>query len=255
MTPENTVASKDGTLISFVDEGRGRPLVLIHGGSGQAAHWAEAARALTGAFRVIRVERRLYGKSGIPQSPHSIGREVEDVAAVCSYLGEPVMLFGHSSGGIVALEYALRHSSTLAGLALYEPPVAVTEPLGGAALVRAKQALARGKPGKAAAIHLRDIVRISLPLFCLARLPPFWKTIRAWAREQIADTEAIEALGIGVERYSTIEIPVLLIGGTRSPGHLQDRLKALSVPIPRSEIALLKAMPVSQSLATWRAQT
>jgi pimeloyl-ACP methyl ester carboxylesterase len=161
-------------------------------------------------------------------------REVEDIAAVCSYIGEPVVLFGHSSGGIVALEYALRHSSTLAGLALYEPPVAVTEPLGGAALVRAKKALAQGKLGKAVSIHLRNIVRIPLPLLWAARLSPFWNTFTAAVRQQIADTEAIEALGVGLQRYSTIEIPVLLIGGTRSPGHLQDRLKALSVAIPRA---------------------
>jgi pimeloyl-ACP methyl ester carboxylesterase len=239
MLGEKTARSMDGTRIVFYDEGQGLPILMIHGGSGQAADWGLATQELTRTFRVIRIERRLYGRSGEPQSPHAIAREVEDLSAVCSHVREPVILFGHSSGGIVALEYALEPSFSLAGLALYEPPVAVMEPLGGAALIRAKESLARGKLGKAASIHLREIVRIPRYLLWLVHLTPYWKTIKSSVQEQIADTEAIEALGVGVNRYSAIETPTMLIGGTRSPAHLQERLSALYGAIPHSQVVLL----------------
>ena len=56
-------------------------------------------------------------------------------------LGHMAILVGSSLGAVVALETALRHQSSLAGLVLYEPPVAATRPVGGDALVRARAAL------------------------------------------------------------------------------------------------------------------
>ena len=90
-------------------------------------------------------------------------------------------------GGIVALEAALRVPSALAGLVLYEPPVAVKEPLGGEAVARAKAALARGDASAAMAIHLRDVVRLSWPTVMLARLwPQTWQTARPGVRAAVA---------------------------------------------------------------------
>jgi pimeloyl-ACP methyl ester carboxylesterase len=102
----------------------------------------------------------LNQRRGRPRSPHAIAREVEDIEAVLATLGEPALLVGHSSGGVVALETALRRPPNLAALSLYEPPVAVDRPLGGAALARARAAVDRGRLGKAMAIHLVDVVEM-----------------------------------------------------------------------------------------------
>jgi alpha-beta hydrolase superfamily lysophospholipase len=77
-----------------------------------------------------------------------------EVLAVAAAAGEPVVLAGHSSGAVVALEAALASPAQVAGMVLYEPPVAVTEPLGGDALVRAKAALAVGDPGPPPSAYL-----------------------------------------------------------------------------------------------------
>jgi alpha-beta hydrolase superfamily lysophospholipase len=53
--------------------------------------------------------------------------EVNDVLAVAATAGEPVVLAGHSSGAVVALEAALASPAQVAGMVLYEPPVAVTD--------------------------------------------------------------------------------------------------------------------------------
>ena len=190
------------------------------------------ASALAGGFRVVRVERRLYGGSGPARSPHAMAREVEDVEAVLARLGEPALLVGHSSGGIVALETALRRPATLAALAVYEPPVALDAPLGGAALTRARAAIARGRPGKAMAIHLVDVVEMPWLTVMLLRLTPAWKTLKGWAAAQIPDDEAIASLGVGIHCYARIALPTLLLGGGRSPAPLRRALVSLARLIP-----------------------
>lgn len=224
--------SADGTEIVTIEEGSGPPIVIVHGGSSRASQWAAVARALAGGFRVVRLERRLYGGSGPPKSPHAMAREVEDVETLLAGLGEPALLVGHSSGAVVALETALRRPAHLAALAAYEPPVSVKAPLGGTALARARAAVDAGRLGKAMSIHLVDVVEMSRLAVMVLRLTPAWPSLRVWAPAQIADDEAIAALGGGIERYGGISVPTLLLGGERSPAHLRERLAALARVIP-----------------------
>ena len=53
---------------------------------------------------------------------HSRERQFEDVAAFVESIGEPVGLFGHSSGAIWALGGAALSPASVRGLAVYEPP-------------------------------------------------------------------------------------------------------------------------------------
>jgi pimeloyl-ACP methyl ester carboxylesterase len=239
MVKEKVVISADGTIIRYTDEGLGKPIVIVHGGSSDASHWERVASALSGTWRVVCIERRLYARSSPPKSPHTIQREIEDLEALFAWIGEPVVLLGHSSGGVVALETALKCRSAIAGLVLYEPPGGVRGPLGGEALLRAKAALARGNPSQALSIHLRDIVRFPRIFVLLMRLLPAWQQMCELAPAQIADDEAIESLGVGVQRYARLEMPTLLIGGTRSPAHLGERLAALAGVIPHAQTMLL----------------
>jgi pimeloyl-ACP methyl ester carboxylesterase len=139
-----------------------------------------------------------------------------------------------------ALETALRHQSSLAGLILYEPPVAVTRPLGGDALVRARAALTRGNASQALTIHLRDIVKFPWAMVLLIRLSPGWRQMCALMPAQITDNEAIESLGVGIQRYARLTMPTLLLGGTRSPAHLQERLATLGHTIPHAQSTLMR---------------
>lgn len=239
---DGTVTSRDGVRITYLDQGRGRPLVIVHPGSSDAGSWQAVAAALAPDFRVLRFDRRLYRKSGPPPSPHTIAREVDDVAALLDLVDEPAFLVGHSSGGIVALEAALHAPTALAGLVLYEPPVAVTEPLGGQAVARARAALARGAASAAVAIHLRHIVRLPWLTVALARLcPQIWRPLRAHAAAQIADVEAIDGLGVGLERYRRLTVPTLLLGGAQSPPNLRHRLEALATVLPNVQDTVIMA--------------
>src|SRR5262245_35226051 len=207
MSEQKSVISADGTRIGYMDEGQAQPIVIVHGGSGDISDWERVAHALTDSFRVVRIQRRLYAHGGRVLAPHTMQREVEDLAALFARIGEPAVLLGHSSGGVVALETALQHQPALAGLILYEPPVAVSRPTGGEALVRARAALARGDASRALTIHLRDIVQLPWAMVLLMRLTPGWKQMCALMPAQMADNEAIEALGVGIQRYAGLAMP------------------------------------------------
>ena len=114
--------------------------------------------------------------------------------------------------------------------------MAAVEPLGGEALRRARAALDAGDPDRAITIHMREIVGAGrLLVAAMRRVPPAWQVVRGHAAAQIADDEAIESLGVGLDRYARLDLPVLLLGGGRSPAHLRERLDALAAVLPRLE--------------------
>lgn len=200
----------------------------------------EWPRPWQSTFRVLLFDRRPYRSPGGAQP--TIADEVDDVAAIAELVGEPMLLVGHSSGAVIALEAALALPASFSGLVLYEPPVAVSAPLGGEALTRANDALAAGYPGRAMKIHLREIVQAPSVLITLVTLfPPLWRQMTMFAPGQINDDNELESLGVGIDRYAHVDIPALLLGGARSPRHLRDRLDALSQVMPHADsVVILK---------------
>jgi pimeloyl-ACP methyl ester carboxylesterase len=233
------VTSNDGTKVGYFIEGEGAPIVIVHGGSQRASDWTRVASTLKDRFTVARIDRSLYAKTR-PVARHSMQREVDDLGAVLAEMETPTVLVGHSSGGVVALEFALRHQSTLAGLLLYEPPVADDVPVGGEPLIRAEAAIARGDHSAALEIFLKGMVQFSPWFVWLVRHIPFaWRHWCGLAPQQIADVRAIESLGIGLKRFRSLDVPTLLLGGASSPAHLRRRLHSLIGVLPRSRTTIV----------------
>ncbi len=93
------------------------PLVLIHGAGGNRLFWPPALRRLEGV-RVCAVDLPGHGQSGGPGRQTIAGY----AAALVEWMGAinpgPAVLAGHSMGGAVALEMALRYPERTAGLVL-----------------------------------------------------------------------------------------------------------------------------------------
>jgi pimeloyl-ACP methyl ester carboxylesterase len=234
------VASDDATHFAVTDAGAGRPILIVHPGGGTSQAWTLVAHRLTSHFRVLRFDRRPYRSASGVVPIESMAGEVADVLAVASAVGERLLLVGHSSGAVVALEAAVASPEAFAGLVLYEPPVAVSSPLGGDALRRARESIERGEPGRAMTIHLREIVRVPGYQVALLRLlVPLWAGMKRVAASQIADDEALESLGVGIDRYCDLNVLTLLVGGGRSPRHLRMRLDSLREVLPRVDGAVV----------------
>jgi pimeloyl-ACP methyl ester carboxylesterase len=237
-----TTTSADGTDVRAIDQGQGPVILIVHPGLDDGRSWEKVAARLAGRFRVVRLHRRRYRLDLPGGRPCSITQEADDVAAVAEAIGEPLLLVGHSSGAVVALEALVAAPAAFAGAVLYEPPIVIGPPLGGEThtLQRAEAAIAAGRPGRAIAIFLRDLALLP-PL--IARLVGVFVAndhrMRALAPRQIDDVAAINQLGVRLDTYERIDVPVVLVGGDRSPAHLGERLDALARALPRAEPVVL----------------
>lgn len=102
------------------------PLVaLIHGSMDRSTGMLRLSRRLDPVFRVLRYDRRGYGRStfedGLHPGPFDMAQQVGDLAELLA--GRRAVLVGHSYGGNVAMATAVRHRELVAGVALYETPL------------------------------------------------------------------------------------------------------------------------------------
>lgn len=112
--------SADGTQIAARVHGQGPPLVLVPGGPGDGEFsFRFMLPGLVERFTCFCLSTRGKGLSA-DDPDHRTDRLIEDVCAVLDSIGEPVSLFGHSSGGMLALE-AVARSEAVRTLGLYEP--------------------------------------------------------------------------------------------------------------------------------------
>ena len=113
------VTSADGTRIAVQHSGHGPALILVVGAFYDRTSTASLTAGLTGHFTVYEYDRRGRGDSG-NQPGYAIERETEDLTAVIDSTGGPAAVFGHSSGGALALETAARGQGVR--LVVHEPP-------------------------------------------------------------------------------------------------------------------------------------
>lgn len=104
---EQTVRSGPVSIAVRDHGGDGPPMLLLHGLGGSMAHWDPVVPELTGAHRVVLMDLRGHGASGV--GPWSWDAALADVEAVIEALdlGDPAVV-GMSLGGMVATRWAAR---------------------------------------------------------------------------------------------------------------------------------------------------
>lgn len=116
----------DGARIAYSTVGSGYPLVLCPGWiSHLELDWATPFfrafwEALAERYRVIRYDRRGTGLSDRNVSDYSVRAQASDLATVIEAAGEKRnILFGHCTGGPIAILYAASHPETVSHLVLF----------------------------------------------------------------------------------------------------------------------------------------
>jgi pimeloyl-ACP methyl ester carboxylesterase len=227
-----TVTSADGTRIAYERHGSGPPLILLHGGSAPQ-YWKPIVPRFADDYTVVVPHRRGVGASE-DSKEYSLDRGVEDVRAVIDAVDGDPILFGHSFGGLLAIETA--RFAPLAKLIAYEPAVLVGDYRKQADLAARMQArLDDGDERAAMKFYIGEVMHggetDDLDSW-LEDWPP-WPEIVGLA-------ENIVRINRTIERYRLpesleIDTPTLLLTGTEGPPHLKDGIRAVRAAIPNSQ--------------------
>ena len=90
--------------------GTGAPLLLVAGLAADNSYWVPVVDALAAKYRVILLDNRGSGRTTPLDAATGIGTMADDCIALVRHLGLPkVHLAGHSMGGMIVQDCAIRH--------------------------------------------------------------------------------------------------------------------------------------------------
>lgn len=241
-----TVRSADGTAIEYLTTGHGPGLLMIPGALATARSLGALAVRLGERHTVHVLQRRGRGGSGPQGDRYAIERECEDVEAVRAQTGAR-LLFGHSYGGLVALQ-AARGTRDLDAVVAYEPGVsdAGSLPVGWVDQARAEDAagasmdafltFVRGinpdTSGRLPRWLLRLVLRAAMPRAEL-------RETLVLMPEAIREHVEVGRLDSRLADYASITAAVLVVRGT---GRATDRQ-------PAALARLVAAIPGARGVA------
>lgn len=112
--PEGNYFDSAGVRIHYTDEGRGEPVILVHGFANPANfQWRRTGRieALSKEYRVIALDNRGHGRSGKPHDPEQYSIQMaEDLVRLMDHLDiEKAHIVGYSMGGFITLKMVTSH--------------------------------------------------------------------------------------------------------------------------------------------------
>jgi pimeloyl-ACP methyl ester carboxylesterase len=239
------LSSPDGTTIAYDKQGEGTALILVDGaltvhssGSG-----SELARLLAPHFTVYGFDRRGRGESG-DTLPYAVDREIDDIEALIDRAGGPAFLYGHSSGGPLAMRAAIRLGSKVSKIAMYEPPYnndpGSQEPWS-QYLRQLKETLAEGRRGDAVTLFMRFVGTPAEQIDGMRRAP-LWPGLEAVAPTLAYDHAAIlgEPWSVPAGLAARVSVPALVMAGDASFPFMPDAARVLSQAIPQGQLRTLE---------------
>ncbi|MCA9610600.1 MAG: alpha/beta fold hydrolase [Myxococcales bacterium] len=113
----------DGLTMSYLDEGAGPPVVMVHGNPTWSFYYRRLVSALSPTHRCIvpdHIGMGLSDKPGDDRYEYTLARRVDDLERLLDHLelDEPVTLIVHDWGGMIGMAWAARHPERIARLVI-----------------------------------------------------------------------------------------------------------------------------------------
>ena len=236
--------------------GKGYPLVLMHGGPGADLYTLMAFKPCADQFKLVFYAHRCNGRSeGGDVSSMTMENLTADADALRQALGfEKWAVLGHSFGGYVALEYALRYPQNLSHLLLMDTGAANSW-----AQEKAPQELAkRGFSPEIVDLTRRyfngqiepkemfpSLMRLSKaynPYTNLSQLPQmlFWGLQTKLQPETFVYSESHFLKGWTVmDRLGEIKVPTLVMAGRQDFIYPPEHQEELAAAIPNARLVII----------------
>lgn len=107
VSSQNGYVEVDGGNLFYEVAGDGHPLVLIHADVADSRMWDEQFAAFARHYRVIRFDKRGFGKTTSQNGAYSFR---QDIVTLLHHLGvSRTAILGLSNGGALALDFTLEH--------------------------------------------------------------------------------------------------------------------------------------------------
>jgi len=229
-----TTTTADGIEVEYERRGDGRPLVLLHGGMAPREYWDPVVPQFE-AFAPVVPQRPGFGTcldDPAETGPDEVlAREVDYVRALVEAVDGDPILFGHSYGGLCALEAAT--DAAVERVVAYEPAVLVGD-------FRETADLADRMATRLDAGDRRGAMKLYVEQVVLAGetddVDAFLDQWPVWP-DCVDLVEEVLRMNRAVERYElpetlAVDAPALLLTGTEGPWFLRDSVRAVAEALP-----------------------
>lgn len=232
------VISRDGTRIAYDKTGKGPTVILVLGSLNSRKSGARLMKLLAPRFTVMSYDRRRRGDS-TDTAPYAPQREVEDLAALIDEAKSPVFLYGHSSGGALALEAAIALRPRVKKVAVYEVPFTLDREAIRVAKEydkRLKKMLAAGRGADAVVSFIRHVGVSDKQIRAIKRLP-LWRGLVALAPTLAYDSDILgKGHRLPAARLKRVAVPALVMHGGKGAPSMISAAKAISAAIPHARL-------------------
>jgi haloalkane dehalogenase len=104
----------NGFQYHFVDEGSGKPVVMLHGNPTWSFYYREVIKAFSNGHRMVAPDHIGCGLSEKPSAdryPYTLKNRIKDLTVFLEKLGldQKITLIVHDWGGMIGMAYALEH--------------------------------------------------------------------------------------------------------------------------------------------------
>lgn len=240
----------NGVELAYVEQGRGTPVVFVHGAVLDLHYWEPQRDAFSKQYRFVAYSYRYHGAGPWPDNGghYSAETHAADLAALITGLkAGPVHLVGLSYGGALAVMVALEHPQLVRTLTLAEPglmSLIADDPEGKAVL----QEWNKGTEPVAVALKKGDnelAVRHLSALVTGGSMEDF-DTMPAGLRQSLLDNARTVPLllhdtppNVTCDMLRAIQIPTLIVRGERTPQIFVKITEAVGRCISGSRTALV----------------
>ena len=231
-------ADVNGLRMYYEEYGSGHPLILLHGGTGNAKiSWASFRSYLSNHFRVITPDCRGQGKTDNPTEEFSYQLMAADIVALIKELGlESPFVGGWSDGGQITLQIGIYYPDLVKAFIVGGALIEISEPY-----LDGLRAWGMEGPGvidfdKIERKH-SNLVKILKEIHSSVYGPEYWKKLLVDISKMWFNPEEFPG-----ESISKISVPTLVLHADHDElVPLEQAVKIFKL-IPKAELAVIPNM-------------
>jgi non-heme chloroperoxidase len=249
-----------GISLAYVEAGQGPPIVFVHGIAEDYRAWTEQIDPFSKGHRVIAYSRRMSqpNENGADYSESTIENNTKDLLGLVNELGaSPATVIGHSYGGVIAVNYAIKNPELVRALVIVEPGLPLLSVTDERSLTGLTSILIRHPDTALSAVHFIGDTLVpvlaeyhqgnfdgALESFvnglqnregALGQFPEFVQEMMRENSKTIGEFEARPPI-LNENDPHEISVPVLLVKGTTDPEFMREAVDLLSEIIPHNEV-------------------